>query len=102
MFLFIFLCVIPGYLLYNVNEGDIHISVEDIELKSRDNTHVSSYRISVPAEDLVKAIDPTLWPLRVKVREYIYYKKKYLAPKQMSNANSGCRTGLHICRTMHC
>ena len=72
-------------------EGDIHISVEDIELKSRDNTHVSSYRISVPAEDLSKAMDPTLWPLRVKVREYIYYKKKYVAPKQMSNANSGVR-----------
>ena len=44
-------------------EGYIHISVEDIELKSRDNTHVSSYKISVPAEDLAKAMDPTLWPL---------------------------------------
>ena len=69
-------------------EGDILITVDDIELKSRDNTHVSSYRISVQAEDLKKAMDPTLWPLRVKVREYIYYKKKYISPVNQSGNNS--------------
>lgn len=28
------------------------------------------------AEDLSKALDPCVWPLRVKVREFIHYKKR--------------------------
>ena len=31
--------------------------------------------ISVPVEDLKKALDPTVWPLRVCVREFIHYRK---------------------------
>ena len=30
----------------------------------------------MPAHDLQKALDPGIWPLRVKVREYVYYSKK--------------------------
>ena len=30
----------------------------------------------MPAADLSKALDPAIWPLRVKVREYIYYSNK--------------------------
>ena len=28
------------------------------------------------AEDLQKALDPAVWPLRVKVREFIHYSKR--------------------------
>ena len=57
-------------------ESDIRIATEDIALMSKGNPSVVSYRISVKAEDLQKALDPTVWPLRVRVREYIHYKKR--------------------------
>ncbi len=43
---------------------------------SKGNPSVMSYKISIKAEDLNKALDPTVWPMRVKVREFIYYRKK--------------------------
>ena len=30
----------------------------------------------MPAADLSKALDPAIWPLRVKVREFIHYARK--------------------------
>ena len=36
------------------------------------------------AQDLQKALNPEIWPMRVKVREYIYYKKK---PDQSNRGN---------------
>ena len=35
-----------------------------------------SYKISVQASDLSKALNPEIWPLRVKAREYIHYARK--------------------------
>ena len=57
-------------------ESEIQIIPGDIQLMSKGNPTVVSYRISVKAEDLSKALDPTVWPLRVKVREFIYYKRR--------------------------
>ena len=56
--------------------SDIKIEVKDVEKKSKEEAPFNSYRIRVPAPDLQKALDPSIWPLRVKVREYIYYPKK--------------------------
>ena len=42
---------------------------------SKEHPSVVSYRISVKAEDLPKALDLCVWPLRVKVREFIHFKK---------------------------
>ena len=33
-----------------------------------------NYKISIKAEDLEKALNPYVWPLRVKGREFIHYK----------------------------
>ena len=41
------------------------------------------------AEDLQKALDPSVWPMRVKVREYIYYAKRH--PKQDGGAAGATR-----------
>ena len=57
-------------------ESDIQITKDDILLMSKGNPSVMSYKISIKAEDLNKALDPTVWPMRVKVREFIYYRKK--------------------------
>ena len=43
--------------------------------KPNETSNVISFKISVPAEDLEKALDPTVWPLRV--REFIHYRKRY-------------------------
>ena len=40
---------------------------------------------TVAAADLQKALDPKIWPLRVRVREYIYYPRK---KQQNGQANS--------------
>ena len=45
--------------------------------KPNEASNVISFKISVPAEDLEKALDPTVWPLRICVREFIHYRKRY-------------------------
>ena len=60
----------------DLEESEIQTSPEDGILMSKGNPSVVSYRISVKAEDLSKALDPSVWPLRVKVREFIHYKKR--------------------------
>ena len=55
-------------------ESDIQVSMDNIVLMSKGNPGVVSYKISVQAGDLSKALDPSVWPLRVKVREFIHYK----------------------------
>ena len=56
--------------------SDIVISKEDIVEKTRENSNVKSFKISVKAEYLEKALKPETWPMRVKVREWVYYPKK--------------------------
>ena len=43
---------------------------------------LSFYKIGVPNADLNKALDPSIWPLRVRVREFIHYSNK---PNQASS-----------------
>ena len=57
-------------------DSGIVIAESDITKRSKDEAFLRSYKISVKAEDLAKALDPAVWPLRVKVREYIYYSKR--------------------------
>ena len=57
-------------------ESSIIVQPKDIVKKSKDGTALNSFRISVPAVDLQKALNPDIWPLRVKVREYVYYPRK--------------------------
>ena len=52
--------------------------------KSNSEAYLSSYTISVKAEDLQKALDPAVWPLRVKVRPFVHYSRK---PKQNNARN---------------
>ena len=40
-------------------------------------SNVISFKISFPAENLEKALDPTVWPLRVRVHEFIHHRKRY-------------------------
>ena len=63
-------------------ESDIKIETKDILKKSKDDAPLNSYKISVPAADLQKALNPEIWPMRVKVREYIYYSNR---PKQSNS-----------------
>ena len=57
-------------------ESSIIIEEKDVMKKSREGAALLSFKVSVRAEDLQKALDPAVWPLRVKVREYIYYPRK--------------------------
>ena len=63
----------------DLDEADIKMTVVDIVQMSKPNetSNVISFKISVPAEDLEKALDPTVWFLRVRVREFINYRKRY-------------------------
>ena len=62
-------------------DSEIIIKEEDVIKKSNKEAYLSSYKISVKAEDLQKVLDPYVWPLRVKVRPFIHYSRK---PKQNS------------------
>ena len=68
--------------------SDIHIDAKDVEKKSKENAPRNSYRVSIPAPDLQKALDPGIWPMRVKVREYIYYPKKKVQHTSSSYPNT--------------
>ena len=52
------------------------IAKDDIEEKTSEGANVKSYKIAIKAEYLEKALKPETWPLRVKVREWIYFPRK--------------------------
>ena len=62
-------------IIADLADSDIQISDSDIVLMSKGTPAVVSYKISVKAVDLEKALNPT-WPLRVKVREFIHYRSR--------------------------
>ena len=49
---------------------------------SKAEANLKSFKISVKAEDLQKALDPAIWPMRVKVREFIHYRRNPGADNQ--------------------
>ena len=72
--------------------SDIQIDTKDVVVKSKEDAYLKSYKISVRAEDLQKALDPAIWPMRVKVREYIYYSRRQ--PRQaQGDADKGVGHG---------
>ena len=70
----------------DLKESEIMIDIKDVVKKSRPDAGLNSFKISVKAQDLQKALNPAIWPMRVKVREYIYFKKK---PDQAYRGNAG-------------
>ena len=52
-----------------------------------------AFKVSVPAEDLEKALDPTVWPLRVRVREFIHYRKRYSDRNGTKSVEKNSATG---------
>ena len=63
-------------IIADLADSGVIVEEKDIEKKSKPEAFLCSYKISVKAEQLAIALDPNVWPLRVKVREYIYYSKK--------------------------
>ena len=56
--------------------SDIAIAKEDIEEKTREGSNVKSFKIAIKAEFLEKALKPEMWPLRAKVREWVYFPRR--------------------------
>ena len=75
---------LPEDIVKDLGDSGINIEAKDVLKKSKDGAALLSFKVSVRAEDLQKALDPQIWPLRVKVREYVYYPKK----KPNENASS--------------
>ena len=65
-----------GETVADLADSSIIITENDIEKKYKDKSFLVSYKIRVKAEDLQKALNPAIWPLRVKVREYVYYSNR--------------------------
>ena len=73
----------------DLKDSDILIDAKDIIKKSKPEAALNSFKISVKAEDLLKALDPSIWPMRVKVREYIYYSRKIPRHQQQEHQERG-------------
>ena len=74
-------------------DSGINIAPTDIEKKSKAEAHLCSYRISVAVKDLEKALSPDIWPLRVRVREYVHYSNKNRQPNS-TQAKNGYRSSV--------
>ena len=68
-------------------ESGVIIEEKDVQKKSKPEAYLSSYKISVKAEDLQVALNPSVWPLRVKVREFIHYSRR--SPRQPRDQQQG-------------
>ena len=74
---------------------NIIIDANDIIQKSKEEAFLKSYKISVKAEDLEMALDPGVWPLRVKVREFIHYSRRPNSQRAGGGSNGqGVQHGL--------
>ena len=43
-------------------DSEIKIEAKDVQQKSKEDANLKSFKISVPAADLEKALDPKIWP----------------------------------------
>ena len=73
--------------------SEIKIETKDIEKKSKEGSYLDSYKVSVPADDLTKALNPEIWPLRVKVREFIHYRRNHAKNGQQGGQQRGQQDG---------
>ena len=77
--IFIYGChkdTVPDDIVDELKFSDIDITKDDIEEKTREHSNVKSFKIAIKAEYLEKALKPETWPMRVKVREWVYYPKR--------------------------
>ena len=63
-------------IINDLGDSGIKVEQKDIVKKSKPEAFLVSYKISVQAADLSRALDPSIWPLRVKVREFIHYARR--------------------------
>ena len=70
----------PEDIVEDLAYSDIKIQVSDIEKKTRQDgerpSGLDSYKISIKAEDLTKALSADVWPLRIRVREWVHYSNR--------------------------
>ena len=78
-------------IIADLADSGVIVEEKDIEKKSKAEAFLCSYKISVKAEQLSIALDPTVWPLRVKVREYVYFSKRN--PRQERHDGQAGRSG---------
>ena len=69
-------------IIADLAESGVEIDSANINLMSKAEANLKSFKISVKAEDLQKALDPAIWPMRVKVREFIHYRRNPGADNQ--------------------
>ena len=72
-----------------IADSGIEVHKKAIKMKSKPEAFLNSYRISVRAEDLQKALNPAIRPMRVKVREYVFYSKKNAKSKETGQKQDG-------------
>jgi hypothetical protein len=53
--------------------SEVEVDPNHIVKKTRPESRLDCYRISVKREDLVKALQPDTWPAGVRVREWVHY-----------------------------
>ena len=63
-------------IINDLAESDLKVEAKDIVKKSKDEAYLVSYKINIPGDDLAKALNPDIWPIGVRVREFIHYKRK--------------------------
>jgi len=65
--------IIEQDIVDDLDKADIRITIDDIVQMSKPNetSHVVSFKISGVAEDLEKALDPTIWPLSIIGRDIL-------------------------------
>ena len=90
----------PEDIVEELKFSDIVVTKDDIEEKTREHSNVKSFKIAIKAEYLEKALKPETWPMRVKVREWVYYpKRKEQQPEGgrlgQRGGGSGVQGGLH-------
>ena len=78
--------ITPDDIVNDQATSNIIIEKKDVLKKSIEGSALLSFKVSVCAEDLQLSLDPSIWPMRVKVREYVYYPKK--KTDNSSNAES--------------
>ena len=70
----------PEDIVEDLGYSGIVVTVGDIEKKTRQDEErpagLDSYKITVKAEDLSKALSPDVWPLRVRCRQWVHYSNR--------------------------
>jgi len=83
-------------LVEELSRNDIMVNSEDVAQMSKEEAHFKSFKVSMKADDLQKALDPKVWPTWVRVRQFFHKRSNFRNKNQESGSAKSPKSSINV------